>query len=55
MLRKGPAHAYNIKSHREAERRWVEQAESAYARFVAGWNSRGPKVGRTSAATEVHQ
>jgi len=52
---KGAAHAYNIKSHREAERRWVEQAESAYARFVAGWNSRGPKVGRTSAATEVHQ
>ena len=24
---KGAAHAYNIKSHREEERRWVEQAE----------------------------
>lgn len=28
---KGAAHAYNI--NREEERRWVEQAESAYARF----------------------
>ena len=40
---KGVAHAYNIKSHRQEERRWVEQAEMAYARFVAGWNPRGPK------------
>lgn len=31
---KGPAHAYNIMSHREEERRWIEQAEGAYARFV---------------------
>ena len=48
---KGAAHAYNIKSHREQERRWVEQAEAAYARFVAGWNPKGPKV-RTDAANE---
>ena len=39
--RKGAA--YNIRSYREQERRWVEQAEAAYTRFVAGWNSRGPK------------
>jgi transposase len=48
---KGAAHAYNLKSHREQERRWVEQAETAYARFVAGWNPRGPKA-RTGAAKE---
>lgn len=52
---KGAAHAYNIKSHREEERRWVEQAEGAYARFVAGWNSRGPKKARTDAANEVRR
>ncbi|WP_439372688.1 IS110 family transposase [Bradyrhizobium sp. DASA03120] len=49
---KGPAHAYNIKSLREEERRWVEQAETAYARFVTGWNPRGPKRARAGAATE---
>ena len=48
---KGAAHAYNIRSHREQERRWVEQAETAYARFVAGWNPTGPKV-RTGAVKE---
>ena len=48
---KGAAHAYNLKSHREQERCWVEQAETAYARFVAGWNPRGPKA-RTGAAKE---
>jgi transposase len=48
---KGTAHAYNIKSQRDQERRWVEQAEAAYARFVAGWNPRGPKA-RTGAAKE---
>ena len=52
---KGAAHAYNIKSHRDQERRWVEQAETAYARFVAGWNPRGPKRVRTGAATEVRR
>jgi hypothetical protein len=50
---KGTAHAYNIKSHRQEERRWVEQAETAYTRFVAGWNPRGPKTRRMGAATEV--
>jgi transposase len=50
---RGAAHAYNIKSHRDQERRWVEQAETAYARFVSGWNPRGPKQARTGAATEV--
>ncbi len=49
---KGSAHAYNIKSLRDEERRWVEQAETAYARFVSGWNPRGPKRVRTGAATE---
>ena len=43
---RGAAHAYNIKSHRDQERRWVEQAETMYARFVAGWNPRGPKQAR---------
>jgi transposase len=52
---KGTAQAYNIKSHRQEERRWVEQAETAYTRFVAGWNPRGPKKLRTGAATEVRQ
>lgn len=52
---KGAAHAYNIKSHREEERRWVEQAEGAYARFVAGWNPRGPRKARTDAANEVRR
>ena len=52
---KGPAHAYNIKSHREEERRWVEQAETAYTRFVTGWNPRGPKKVRTGAASEVRR
>ena len=49
---RGAADAYNIKSHRDQERRWVEQAETAYARFVSGWNPRGPKRVRTGAATE---
>ena len=49
---KGAAHAYNVKRHRDEERRWVEQAETAYTRFVAGWNPRGPKKARTGAADE---
>ena len=52
---KGAAHAYNIRSSREQERRFVEQAEAAYTRFVAGWNPRGPKPApkvRTGAANE---
>jgi len=51
---KGTAHAYNLKSQRDQERRWVEQAETAYARFVAGWNAKGPKA-RTGAANEERQ
>ena len=50
---KGAAHACNVKSRRDKERRWVEQAETAHARFVAGWNPRGPKRVRTGAATEA--
>ena len=49
---RGAAYAYNIKSHRDQERRWVEQAETAYARFVAGWNPRGSKRARTGGANE---
>ncbi len=41
---KGSAYAYNIKGHREQERRFVEQAEAAYAHFVAGWTPKGPKL-----------
>src|SRR5271167_276952 len=52
---RGSACACNIKSHRDQERRWVEQAETAYARFVAGWNPRGPKRARTGAKTEGRQ
>ncbi len=48
---RGAAHAYNLKSVRDEERRWVERAEGAYARFVAGWHPRGPKA-RTGAAKE---
>jgi len=52
---KGVANAHIIKSHRDQERRWVEQAETAYARFVAGRNPRGRKRMRTGAATEVRR
>jgi transposase len=48
---KGSAAAYNRKAIRDAERRWVEQAECAYERFVSGWTPRGPKV-RAGAAKE---
>jgi len=51
---KGTAHVYNLKRQRDQERRWVEQAEAAYTRFVAGWNARGPKA-RTGAAKEERQ
>ncbi len=53
--RKGSAQAYNIRSQREAERRWVEQAESAYKRFVAGWSPSGPKRVRTGASPGERQ
>jgi hypothetical protein len=34
-----------------AARRWVEQADAAYAQFLPGWNPRKPKA-RTGAAKE---
>ena len=52
---KGAAHAYNSKIHRDEERRWVEQVENAYARFVAGWSRRGPRKASTDAAIEVRR
>jgi transposase len=48
---KGLTHAYNIRRLRDEERRWMEQAEGAYARLVAGWNLRGPRA-RTDAANQ---
>ena len=51
---RGAAHAYNLGSCREQERRWVEQAELAYARFVAHWKPNGPRA-RTGAAKEERQ
>jgi transposase len=48
---KGEAHAYNIQSCRDQERHFVEQAEAAYAQFVAAWMPRKAKA-RTSAANE---
>ena len=44
--KKGSAYAYNIKAVREQEKRWVEQAEQAYTRFVTGWHPRGPAARR---------
>jgi hypothetical protein len=38
-----------------AERRWVELAEIACARFVAGWNLKGPNQARTDAANEARR
>lgn len=48
--RQGRAHAYNSKEVRERERAWLAQAENAYTRFVAGWQTR-PLAGRTDAAS----
>ncbi len=36
----GLARDYSIKALRQQERAWVEQAETAYARFVAAWQER---------------
>jgi hypothetical protein len=47
----GCLHAYNLKNQRDQERRWVEQAEVAHARFVASWKPRAPKA-PTGAAKE---
>jgi hypothetical protein len=51
---KRSAHAYTLKSQRDQERRWVEQAETAYARFVASCNATGLKA-RPGAAKEGRQ
>src|SRR6516162_1810497 len=46
---KGTAHAYNLKSQRDQERRWVEQGETAYARLwqvgtqEGRWRARVPQ------------
>lgn len=37
------------------DRCWVDQAETAYARFVAGSNLRGRETARTDAANEVRR
>ena len=47
--RQGRAHASNSKEVRDRERAWLEQAENAYARFVANWQTK-PPPGRTGAA-----
>src|SRR5580698_2239328 len=47
--RQGRAHAYNSQEVRERERAWLAQAEHAYTRFVANWQTRLPE-GRTDAA-----
>jgi transposase len=47
--RQGRAHAYNSKEIRAREPAWLEQTESAYARFVANWQTKLP-AGRTGAA-----
>jgi hypothetical protein len=47
--RPGPARDYSVKALRQRERSWVEQAETAYVRFVAAWQER-PRAGRKPAA-----
>jgi hypothetical protein len=47
--RQGRAHAYNSQEVRKRERAWLAQAEHAYTRFVANWQTRPPE-GRTDAA-----
>ncbi len=46
--RPGRAHAYNDRAIRQRERAWLEQAERAYTRFVANWQTKPD--GRTGAA-----
>ena len=48
--RQGRAHAYNSKEVRDREQAWLAQAENAYTRFVANWQTRPPEV-RTDAAS----
>jgi transposase len=46
--RPGRAHAYNNRAAREQESAWLEQAEQAYTRFVANWQTKSAR--RTGAA-----
>jgi transposase len=48
--RQGRAHAYNSQEVRDREQAWLAQAENAYTRFVANWQTRPPE-GRTDAAS----
>ena len=48
----GPARDYSLKTVRDKERAWLEEAEDAYRRFVARWDRRPPQE-RTGAAKEV--
>jgi transposase len=51
---RGTAHAYNLGSVREWEKRRAERGEAAYRRLTDGWNPRGPRrrPARTGAAKE---
>ncbi len=51
---RGTAHAYNLGSVREREKRRAERGEAAYRRLTDGWNPRGPRrrPARTGAAKE---
>ena len=48
--KRGTAYACNFRHVREHERRFVEQAERAYQRFVTGWQPKGS--GRRTGATK---
>ena len=48
---RGVAHAYNIKSHRDQERRWVEQAETLRLRLESAWSQAGTHGHRNRGAT----
>jgi transposase len=41
---KGPAAAYSVRTLRDRERKVVENAERAYARFVGRWRPQGPRT-----------
>lgn len=49
---KGPAAAYSVKTLRDRERKVVENAERAYARFVGRWRPQGPRT-KPSAASRT--
>lgn len=45
----GPARDYSVKSLRQKERSWAEQAEKAYVRFITAWEER-PRTRKKPAA-----